>query len=102
MTTFREWLDEFTAATGERVTHLCLGRDRRWPLHPHDVARPIDEFADVLDFEFNSDFGSTGSPNLCGWSPSWVIFSDEYDGSETLQWVPRFPTDHQPIRPGGG
>lgn len=30
------------------------------------------------------------------------LFSDVYDGAEDLQWVPRNPMAHVPIRPGGG
>lgn len=96
--TIREWLDGFSAATGETVTHLCLGDrwDLDWPEYPVNVARPINEFAAMLDVDFYN------GPDLCGWSPSWVVFADTYDSFEELRWVPRAPTDHAPVRPGGG
>lgn len=73
-----------------------------WPIVPNRVV-PINVVgADVLDREFDDGYGGNDSPNLCAWSDNWVLFSDNYDGAESLQWVPRNPVDHEPIRPGGG
>jgi hypothetical protein len=107
--TLRKWFDEFTEATGEKPDFIVFGPDPYadevgWAdvgLPPRGVVTLFDVSADYLDVEFEDGYGSTESPDLCAWSPSWVVFSQEYDGSEALRWVPRNPQDHTPIRPGG-
>jgi hypothetical protein len=107
MVTLREWFDDFEKATGERPIAVKFGwgdrdyRSEEWPPLPSGVALFIRLDA-VLDHEFDDDYGGNESPNLCAWSDNWVLFSDNYDGSESLRWVPRFMVDHDPIRPGGG
>ena len=103
----REWFDHFTQVTGETPTHIVIaGRVRigttKWPDAPKGLVEWGDVPVSVLDTPFYDGFGGNDTPNLCAWSTSWVIFSDNYDGSEILQWVPRHPVDHDPIRPGGG
>lgn len=108
MATFRGWFNKFTEATGEEITHICFGFDwpgnaEDWPSLPEKQVMSLSEVPDeVLDYEFYASFGSTDSPDLCAWSPNWVIFSCQYDGSEWLCWVPKNPVAHKPIRPGGG
>jgi hypothetical protein len=112
MATFREWFDEFTVATGERPTHIVLGWEHGWgdyskgPWPEWDRWGHVVEYDDVpvglLDHEFDEGFGGNESPNLAAWSATFVLFSDNYDGAEHLNWVPRNPIDHEPARPGGG
>ena len=117
MTTLREWFDKFTERTGEVPTHVVFGGDswylsdeddavmRRFAMEPSlrdQVQRFAKISAETLDKEFNDGYGGNNSPNLCAWSPSWVIFNDNYDGAEGIQWVPRKPIAHRPVRPGGG
>jgi hypothetical protein len=105
VTTLREWFDEFTVATGETPHTVVLGTVAAWH-HPWPEYTPgvaTSTIPDVvLDHPFDDGYGGNDSPNLCAWSPSWVLFSDNYDGSEGPRWVPRNPVDHNPIRPGGG
>ena len=104
----REWFDHFTQVTGETPTHIVMadyasfGPTNQWKDAPVGLVEWGDVAASILDVPFDDGFGGNRSPNLCAWSPSWVIFSDNYDGSEELRWVPRHPVDHDPIRPGGG
>jgi hypothetical protein len=106
MATLREWFDEFTAATGEKVETVVLGDggyDVQWEDTAPGLVVAYDELpTTVLDREFDDDFGLPCSPNLCAWSPSWVLLSDNYDGAEDLLWVPRHPVAHRPVRAGGG
>jgi hypothetical protein len=109
MTTLREWFDGFAVATGETPSHVVFGPgdawpwdDDPWPAVPGLLVEWGDVSDAVLDREFRSHFGMCESPNLCAWSESWVIVSDDYDGAESLLWVPRHPMAHRPIRPGGG
>lgn len=107
--TLRKWFDNFRAVTAETPESIILSwgpsswrddDDELWEL-PSGVA-PFDEIEHLLDIEFDNGFGANESPNLCAWSPSWVLFSTTYDGAEELNWVPRNPNFHDPIRPGGG
>lgn len=112
--TIREWFDNFTKETGEEVEVVCLGGGRwytdekdapysGWPEYPVRTVTPIADLnPSVLDHAFDDGYGGTDSPNLCAWSPSFVVFSDQYDGAESIQWVPRNPIDHDPTRPGDG
>ena len=113
MTTLRKWFDRFTEETGEKVEVVCFGGGRwygsedeprqGWPAYPVNVATPVDLIdAAVFDRDFDAGFGGNESPNLCAWSASYVVFSDNYDGAEDIRWVPRNPSDHTPARPGGG
>ena len=112
MATLREWFDRFTEQTGEKPEAIVFGTDdegylsskwEEWNLPATGQVVPFDQVAGhVLDVTFDETWGGNDSPDLCAWSPSWVLFSDNYDGYEGLCWVPRNPTDHSPIRPGGG
>ena len=102
MTTLRKWFDAFTAATGETPTAIVIATGDRWDCPPVDPIAFDDVSAEVLDEEFDDGYGGNNSPNLCAWSESFVLFSDDYDGAESLCWVPRNPTTHVPLRPGGG
>lgn len=109
MTTLRKWFEGFESQTGETPEAIVFGfADYReyladeWPSMPEGVVPWAEVPTAVLDREFDDGYGGNDSPNLCAWSPSWVIFSDDYDGAESLCWAPRNPTAHNPIRPGGG
>jgi len=109
-TNFREWFANFTEQTGETPSQIVFGfsewhdyRVEEWPEINDNRMWWWDEIpASVLDRRFDAGYGSTDSPNLCAWSKSFVLFSDDYDGSEELRWLPRHPVAHQPIRAGGG
>lgn len=109
--TIRRWFAGFTEATGEVPTHVVFGYSywsskmvaEIWPEVVSNALVPMEELPDsLLDREFDDGFGGNNSPDLCAWSMSWVLFSDNYDGAESLCWVPRHPVAHEPIRPGGG
>ena len=109
MATLREWFDGFTERTGEKIETIVFGasewddRFDEWGLPETGRVVAIDHVeAAVLDHEFSDGYGGNESPNFAAWSPSFVVFSDNYDGAEGIVWVPRNPTDHQPVRPGGG
>lgn len=110
----REWLAYFAAETGEEITHLCVGFDdqddseysgrpegwwpKGWPQFPTNRAMPIDEFGDVLDVRFRDNWGA--DVYVCGWSPSWVLFTSIHDSDMWPSWVARNPIDHRPRRGG--
>jgi len=88
----REWFDDFTSKTGEQIETVLIDGE----LWPYDVAP-----ASVLDLVFDDGYGSTQSPSFCAWSASFVVFPVQYDGAEWWDKVPRNPTIHNPIQPGG-
>ena len=46
----------------------------------------------VLDKLFYSGFGSAGCDPFYAWTPTHVLFVHEYDGSTSLQAIPRNPS----------
>jgi hypothetical protein len=116
MATLLEWFDAFTEDTGERPTHIVLGqadyrRDGGDTFVWYDgtdsdiILNKLLSFPflpmDFLEKEFDDGYGGTEAPDLIAWSRNWVIFLDVYDGAESMQWVPKNPKSHTPIRPGG-
>ena len=121
-TTLKRWFDDFTAEYGETPTHIVFGKappnaggwnNIEWPEFIDDIAGVVMTFdteavgqmfplQDILNVEFDGDYGGNESPNFCAWSESYVIFSDDYDGAEGWCAIPRSPRPHTPIRPGGG
>lgn len=102
MMTLRRWLKEFTEETGEVPTHVVVDWSGWGDGQVCEVVRFSDLSNELLDRVFSDEYGGYDAPGLCAWSPSWVLFSDRFDGASSLQWVPRIPIAHQPIRPGGG
>lgn len=111
-TTLRIWFTNFNQQTDETPSTIVFGWGRGWGDYRKDEWPEWSEWGRVIDFnrvpdeildkEFDAGYGGNESPNLCAWSKSWVLFSDNYDGAESLEWVPRNPIDHEPARPGGG
>ena len=112
-TTLRTWFDEFTARTTEVPDTIVFGASSRYYSSDADewtdlvpAENTVLQFKDLrdelLDRSFDDGYGGNETRDLCAWSNSWVLLSYDYDGSEGLVWVPRHPTDHQPVRPGGG
>ena len=49
--------------------------------------------APLLDYEFDSGYGSPGCQAITVWTKSKVIFISQYDGSTGVTSVPRNPVD---------
>lgn len=94
-TTMRQWFDRFTQATGETPIAIQFEEDdwnqQSWPVTDQIV--PFDTLpTEVLDREFDSGYGLPESPYFVAWSDNYVLYRYEYDGSESLVWLPRHPT----------
>ena len=89
------WIE--SAAGGEPIELVvwCGDYDRVESLSDWDAEKGR------LDREFDSGYGSPECPAICAWTANRVIFVDQYDGSTGICWVPRHPTLHAPIMPGG-
>jgi hypothetical protein len=81
-----DWLD----SGRPRIAREMLGR----PLSL-DIVRPL------LDFEWDRGYGSPSCYALYAYSDSYIYFVSQYDGSTTLNRVPRNPIECIPHMPGG-
>ena len=52
-----------------------------------DVARPL------LDYPYDPGFGGADCHAIWAWTPRWVLFVAEYDGSTRVVRVPRNPPE---------
>lgn len=51
-----------------------------------------------LDFKYDAGYGTQECPNVFVWTPTKVIFVQEYDGSTWLEHVPRSPQAFELLR----
>ena len=116
LTTLRHWYNNFTRSTGEYITHTQFWCESKWDWdwitneedwmkdspdlfpRPSWLVAPVgtiwsfyDTPKEILDFEFDCGYGAATAPPLLAWSKSYVIYIYEYDGSQMLKWMPRFP-----------
>ena len=102
-TTIRTWFEEFETATGEKIETIVLLPADDWGRCSHNnfLSEPVqigsvverNELPDsFLDREFDSGYGSAEARPFVAYSPSFVVFISEYDGSESIGWIPRHPT----------
>lgn len=102
-----QWLREAEESTGERIGSICVGEhySDHWNLYEGEQPRNAeqlnrlltrDEGLSVLDVEYDNGFGGADCFPMYAWSPSWVYFIAEYDGSTGLSRVPRMPVDCKP------
>lgn len=114
--TLREWFNNFRKQTNEIVTHVQLWAENEYDWNwitksedwmeeerdafpiPSWVVAPVGtiwQFHDVpneiLDYKFDCGYGAATAPSILAWSKSYVIYIDEYDGSQVMKWIPRFP-----------
>jgi hypothetical protein len=109
--TLRNWFSEFTKATGDAVLYVQMyteyeheyndksginewneDEEKPWSYIPYLSTFSFENLPDeVLDYEFSADFGRADAPPVIAWSENYVIYIDEYDGAESLRWIPRFP-----------
>ena len=55
----------------------------------------------LLTYDYDNGYGAPGCNSICAWTKSRVIFVTQYDGSTSINWMPRNPGDHMPKMPGG-
>lgn len=118
--TIKRWFRQFEESTQQKVTHVqmytpdswdweykCyqvnpdgdypLGSgekdDEKWNgIASRNTLFRIDEVPkELLNYEFNDGFGAAEAPPIIAWSRDYVLYIHEYDGAETLRWIPRYP-----------
>ena len=55
-----------------------------------DLEFIVDDLS-FLDVKFDSGFGCCEGYKFYAWSKDWVYYCEEYDGSESVSFVPRNP-----------
>jgi len=63
---------------------------------------PWDRMRTLLDYEYESGYGSEDCHAVTAWSENWTLFVACYDGSTWVERIPRNPTNHTPEYVGGG
>lgn len=48
----------------------------------------------LLDYPYNDGFGSMDCHDIVAWTPTKVIYIHEYDGSTSINYIPRNPIDY--------
>ena len=104
MTTLKEWIEE--AAEGEPIIGVVLGRSpynfKEFEFYPENKLLTWEKALQYLQFDFCGGYGSQGHFPIHAWTKSWVIGTDNYDGSTSCFRIPRNPCDCVPCEPGGG
>ena len=87
--TFAEELETFIG--GEQVEGVRLICGRKYnEVYPTGVLT-WKEAQPILDYEYDSGYGSQDCHSLYIWTPTRVIYIHEYDGSTWPEAVPRNP-----------
>ena len=79
----------------ENLPEICQDESNQGKLMDWTTAERL------LDYEFSDGYGSPGCQAITVWTDSKVMFVVQYDGSTSLNWVPRNPIPHIPYMPGG-
>lgn len=89
------------AANGETILAIVVGDKNDYT---GNVKQPVewDEAHAELDYDFSDGFGESGCHSIFAWTESYVIFVSCYDGSTTINAIPRNPGPSTPYMPGGG
>lgn len=106
----KTWLEDASKETGEVIQLIVLYPAYRWSYEDqtlNDYENKILSIEDVpteiMTNEFSDGYGGNEGPNFTAWSSNYVYFPDNYDGSESIQWMPRQPMVMKNFdRPGGG
>jgi hypothetical protein len=56
--------------------------------------------APLLDYEYDSGYGTPDCQAIVAWTQNWILFVTQYDGSTEVCSIPRNPIDCKPDMPG--
>jgi hypothetical protein len=54
------------------------------------------EVEGILDHDYYCDYGEHTLPSMNVWTKSFIIFTTEYDGANSIGWIYRNPTSYEP------
>lgn len=91
MTTIKELVQAELKNTGESSEELeCYYREEvRWRLSDEPIIHC--GFTDLPEREYDAGYGGTNGPAFLAFSDKYVYISTQYDGSETIDAIPRHP-----------
>ena len=103
------WIEE--AAESESIEAVVIG-EMGWGKyksetvpgyvdHPRGKVLSWAEARPLLNYNFNDGYGAPGCEAIYVWTTMKVMFISQYDGSVSLNWIPRNPIDVMPSMPGG-
>lgn len=109
MNTFAQNIEE--AAGGEPIEGIVIGEmgwhDFGTEVVPKYAQQPRGKLMDwqtakpFLDYEHNTGYGAPKCNAIYAWTATKVIFVSQYDGSTSVDSIPRHPIDVMPEMPGG-
>jgi hypothetical protein len=67
--------------------------DKRTPVPPGMKGTPLDwnHARPYLDYSYDAGFGGMDCHDVTAWTASWVLYVHEYDGSTSVERIPRNP-----------
>ena len=71
------------------------------PAEKKGIAMSWEAAREYLDYRYSSGYGAPECHAIYAWTANHVIFVVQYDGSTTLESVPRNPSNVMPEMPGG-
>lgn len=105
------WFDECIEEKAEKPIIGCVIGPWGWDGYGDDKPRiSPDKYSKLMDwkeakpllhYDWNNGYGAPACHAIAVWTDTDVIFVSQYDGSTSLEKVPRNPTNHKPTMPGG-
>lgn len=109
MTTFAQDIE--SAANGEPIEAIVIGEKGwgEWDDEANEYVPPPyagrvltwDDARPLLDYVYDRGWGAPDCHAITAYTRSYIIFVSQYDGSTHVNSIPRNPTPHMPIMPGG-
>ena len=104
--------DIIEAAEGEAIEAVVIGemgwggdygseKITDYEKQPRGVVLSWADAAPILDYEYNTGYGSPECNAVYVWTTERVLFVTQYDGSTCISSVPRHPVNVVPEMPGG-
>jgi hypothetical protein len=104
------WDDLMEVVGDESVEAVVIG-DMGWGDYNSEGKPPwrkatvlsTEDAKPMLDYEYSTEYGAPECQAVNVYTPTRVIFVSQYDGSTSVTWVMRNPTEgDMPGMPGGG
>ena len=109
MSNLVKWIEDY--AEGEQIEGVVIGSmgwgdfgSEQVPSYdsiPRGKLLTWDQAKQWLDYDFSSGYGAPGCNAVYVWTETQVLFVVQYDGSTSMESVPRNPIATMPYMPGG-
>ena len=95
-----KWIEKI--AGDEAIEAVVIGEHDRGARPDDPINRVITwkEARPILDYDFESNYGSAGCHPVFAWTATKIITIHEYDGETGPTWYPRHPVDVRPYFDG--